>query len=72
MEVQNGTGLYSYTSGMAATEQNITGIPVVGQLPSRTVHSCTGIPGEGQMKQLNSSRADETAQQYRPVQVYQG
>ena len=55
--VQNGTGLYSYTSGRAATEQNSLGlyrynrtvhgctfIPGIGQLPSRTVQCCTGIP----------------------------
>ena len=46
--VHNGTGLYSYTSGRAATEQNSQGIYMynrVGQLPSRTVHGCTFIPG---------------------------
>ena len=38
------------------------GIPVVGQMPSRTVQGCTGIPGVGQL-------LSRTVQS---VQVYQG
>ena len=48
--VQIGTGLYSYTSGKVATEENsLYRYTRVGQLPSRAVHGCTFIPGVGQL-----------------------